>query len=170
MNVHQKETIYYNQLSMDGWTIYIAATEKGLCFVGSQEAGYDEMKSWFERRRPKAFLIEDLNKVLIYKEQLVEYVRGKRKIFDLPIDLIGTEFQTAVWDELQKIPFGETTSYSDIAEQINRPTSVRAVGTAIGANPVLIVVPCHRVISKSGRIAGYRGGIPMKERLLQLEK
>ncbi|MGJ9458430.1 methylated-DNA--[protein]-cysteine S-methyltransferase [Oceanobacillus sp. CF4.6] len=170
MNVNEKETIYYDQLSMDGWTMYIATTEKGLCFVGSQAEGYDAMKDWFARHRPRAVLIEDLNKVIVYKEQLVEYLRGERKVFDLQVDLIGTEFQTAVWDELQKIPFGETTSYSNIAEQINRPTSVRAVGTAIGANPVLIVVPCHRVISKSGKMGGYRGGISMKESLLQLEK
>ncbi len=75
----------------------------------------------------------------------------------------------AVWEALRKIPFGVTVSYTDIAERIGKPSSVRAVGTAIGANPVLITVPCHRVIAKSGKLTGYRGGLDMKEQLLGLE-
>ncbi|WP_067725137.1 methylated-DNA--[protein]-cysteine S-methyltransferase [Oceanobacillus damuensis] len=165
-----QEEVYYGRIVADDWSIYIAATEKGLCFVGSYNEGYEEMKSWFARRRPDARLIEDANRLSDYKEQLLEYLKGEREHFNLPIDLIGTAFQTAVWEELQKIPFGKTTTYSTIAEQIKRPASVRAVGTAIGSNPVLIVVPCHRVIAKSGKMAGYRGGIPMKERLLELER
>ena len=86
------------------------------------------------------------------------------------MDLHGTPFQMAVWEALRKIPFGVTVSYTDIAERIGKPSSVRAVGTAIGANPVLITVPCHRVIAKSGKLTGYRGGLDMKEQLLGLEK
>lgn len=87
----------------------------------------------------------------------------------MPLDLTGTIFQEAVWTALKNIPFGETKTYTDIAKNIGRPNSVRAVGAAIGANPLLMVVPCHRVVSKSGGMAGYRGGVPMKKALLELE-
>ena len=88
----------------------------------------------------------------------------------MPLDLYGTKFQKSVWTELQKIPFGETSTYSDIAEKINKPSAFRAVGSAIGANPVMIVIPCHRVIGKSGKLTGFRGGLLMKQKLLALEK
>lgn len=169
MKYNEEQTVYYGHIDQDDWSIYIAITDKGLCFVGSQNAGLDEMKIWFEKNRPKAKLVEDWDSVARYADQLVEYLNEERKVFDLPVDLAGTDFQEAVWTELQAIPFGKTMTYSDIAEKIGRPKSVRAVGTAIGVNPVLIVVPCHRVISKSGKMAGFRGGIPMKERLLGLE-
>ena len=86
------------------------------------------------------------------------------------MDLHGTPFQQSVWKALQEIPYGQTVSYSDIAERIEKPNAVRAVGTAIGANPVLIIVPCHRVIAKSGKLSGFRAGLEMKEQLLGLEK
>ena len=88
----------------------------------------------------------------------------------MPIDLHGTPFQQIVWKALQEIPYGQTVSYSDIAERIEKPNAVRAVGTAIGANPVLIIVPCHRVIAKSGKLGGFRAGLEMKEQLLELER
>ena len=93
---------------------------------------------------------------------------GKR--LHLPLDLRGTPFQLSVWEALGGIPYGETTSYGEIAEQVGRPRAVRAVGQAVGANPVAIVLPCHRVIGSSGNLTGYAGGLPLKERLLALEK
>ncbi|MDM8102298.1 methylated-DNA--[protein]-cysteine S-methyltransferase [Oceanobacillus oncorhynchi] len=86
------------------------------------------------------------------------------------MDLKGTAFQESVWEALQHIPYGETVSYMNIAEKIEKPKAVRAVGAAIGANPVMILVPCHRVIAKDGKLTGFRGGIPMKESLLELER
>ncbi|WP_249871576.1 methylated-DNA--[protein]-cysteine S-methyltransferase [Oceanobacillus saliphilus] len=170
MKYKEEQTIYYGQVHTDDWSMYLAATDKGLCFVGSENTGLDEMKEWFGKNRSKAKLVEDWNNVAKYANQLVEYLHGIRKVFDLPVDLMGTAFQDAVWKELKNIPFGETKTYTDIAKNIGKPKSVRSVGTAIGANPILMVVPCHRVISKSGKMAGYRGGIPMKEKLLELEK
>ncbi|PAV31611.1 cysteine methyltransferase [Virgibacillus profundi] len=170
MKFNEEQTAYYGQINEDGWSFYIAATDKGLCFVGSQEGAIDEVKKWFGKNRPKAELVEAWDSVALYADELVEYLNGERKDFDLPADLAGTEFQEAVWAELRNIPFGEIKTYTDIAKNIGRPKSVRAVGSAIGANPVMIVVPCHRVIAKSGKLAGFRGGIPMKERLLELEK
>jgi len=103
------------------------------------------------------------------KEQLLGYFAGERKSFTLPLKPHGTEFQMQVLDELQKIPYGTTTSYGDIANRIGRPKAVRAVGAANGRNPLPIVIPCHRVIGASGDLTGFGGGIPTKKALLQLE-
>ena len=101
--------------------------------------------------------------------QLRAYFSGKLRRFDLPLDLRGTEFQLRVWRELETIPFGETRSYGQIAAAIDAPRAVRAVGAANGANPIPIVVPCHRVIGAAGTLVGYGGGLPLKKRLLELE-
>jgi methylated-DNA-[protein]-cysteine S-methyltransferase len=101
--------------------------------------------------------------------QLRAYFAGRLRDFQLPLDLAGTEFQIRVWRELQTIPYGETCTYSAIAQAIGRPSAVRAVGTANGANPIPIVVPCHRVIGANGKLVGYGGGLPLKKRLLELE-
>ena len=101
--------------------------------------------------------------------QLRAYFAGQLRRFELPLDLRGTDFQLRVWRELERIPYGETRSYLEIAEAIGAPRAVRAVGAANGANPIPIVVPCHRVIGASGKLVGYGGGLPLKKRLLQLE-
>ncbi len=98
--------------------------------------------------------------------QVTEYFSGNRRKFDLPLDLQGTEFQQAVWRALLEIPFGATTSYGAIARRISRPKAVRAVGAANGANPISIIVPCHRVIGSDGQLTGYGGGLPAKRCLL----
>ena len=103
------------------------------------------------------------------REQLTAYFAGERKSFDLNLKPGGTEFQMQVLDELQKIPYGTTTSYGDIAKRIGRPKAVRAVGAANGRNPIPIIIPCHRVIGSSGDMTGFGGGIPTKEALLRLE-
>ena len=101
--------------------------------------------------------------------QLRAYFAGQLRWFDLPLDMQGTPFQLRVWRELERIPYGETRSYSQIAAAIGAPRAVRAVGAANGANPIPIVVPCHRVIGASGKLVGYGGGLPLKRRLLELE-
>src|ERR1019366_8236286 len=97
------------------------------------------------------------------------YFAGQLRRFDLPLDPLGTDFQMRVWRELERIPYGETRSYLQMATAIGSPRAVRAVGEANGANPIPIVVPCHRVIGAGGRLVGYGGGLPLKKRLLQLE-
>ena len=101
--------------------------------------------------------------------QLRAYFASKLRVFHLPLDLQGTDFQKNVWRQLQEIPYGEIRSYAQIAEAIKNPKAVRAVGAANGSNPVAIVVPCHRVIGSSGKLTGYGGGLPLKKRLLELE-
>ena len=117
---------------------------------------------------PGIYSIEEEKALQFYTTELIEYLDGKRKEFTASISLHGTPFQQSVWQALVDIPFGETVSYTTIAERIGKPTAVRAVGTAIGANPMLIIVPCHRVIGKNGSLTGFRGGLPMKEQLLNL--
>jgi O-6-methylguanine DNA methyltransferase len=102
--------------------------------------------------------------------QLQAYFAGGLREFQLPLAMAGTEFQLRVWRQLQTIPYGKTCSYSAIAQAIGRPAAVRAVGAANGANPLPIVVPCHRVIGASGKLVGYGGGLPLKKRLLALER
>jgi methylated-DNA-[protein]-cysteine S-methyltransferase len=101
--------------------------------------------------------------------QMRAYFAGRLRVFDLPLDPQGTPFQKRVWRELELIPFGEIRTYSQVAQSIGAPRAVRAVGAANGANPLPIVVPCHRVIGSSGKLVGYGGGLPLKQRLLGLE-
>lgn len=103
------------------------------------------------------------------KEQLQEYFEGSRSSFDLPLAPEGTDFQKLVWEELLKIPYGESRTYSEIAVAIGRPKASRAVGNAINKNPIAIIIPCHRVIGKDGKLRGYAGGLELKEMLLRLE-
>ncbi len=102
--------------------------------------------------------------------QLTEYFDGQRQDFDLPLALQGTVFQRRVWAALLGIGYGETVSYGQLAGQIGRPTAARAVGLANGANPVSIIVPCHRVVGSDGGLTGYGGGLDSKQRLLELER
>ena len=102
-------------------------------------------------------------------QQLDEYFQGKRRQFDLPLGYAGTLFQESVWRELQNIPYGETRSYEDIAVKIGNPKAVRAVGQANNRNPILLMIPCHRVIHKNGDISGFACGIETKKYLLKLE-
>lgn len=161
--------IYWTPLSHEDWNMHIAATSTGLCYVGSQNMPFDELADWVNTRFPDSVLIRDDEKLKPYAYELIEYLQGKRKSFTIPFDFHGTPFQLDVWRALYEIPYGQTKSYSDIANQIQKPNAVRAVGAAIGANPVLITVPCHRVIGKNGALTGYRGGMEMKTKLLELE-
>jgi methylated-DNA-[protein]-cysteine S-methyltransferase len=103
------------------------------------------------------------------RQQLGEYFAGRRVRFDLPLAPQGTPFQQAVWRALLAVPFGATSTYGKIAEAIGKPSAVRAVGAAVGANPLGIVVPCHRIIGRDGSLTGYAGGLERKSRLLALE-
>jgi O-6-methylguanine DNA methyltransferase len=102
-------------------------------------------------------------------EQLTEYLAGRRKKFDFPYELRGTEFQKKAWAELEKIPYGQTRTYGQQAAAMGKPKASRSVGMANHCNPIIIVVPCHRVIGANGNLTGYGGGLPMKEALLKLE-
>ena len=119
-----------------------------------------------------AELIENVQHPILLEtqKQLNEYFVGQRQVFDLPLDFEGTEFQQKVWQALLTIPFGETRSYKQIAEQIGNVKAVRAVGAANGKNPISIITPCHRVVGANGKLVGFAGGLENKDVLLQLEQ
>ena len=118
----------------------------------------------------KALMVEKNSTVLTKtKKQLNEYFNGKRQTFDIPVLTVGTDFQKSVWQALVDIPFGNTSTYLKIAETINNKTAIRAVANANGANALSIIIPCHRIIGSNGKMVGYAGGLPAKQKLLSLE-
>ena len=153
--------MYYCYLSTWIGDLLLAGDDEALCLVAFPEESVsrDPEPGWIYNEKPFAAA----------RKQLLEYFAGDRKEFDLPLHLSGTEFQLQVLEELQRIPYGETTSYGDIAERIGRPKATRAVGAANGRNPIPIIVPCHRVIGSSGNLTGFAGGLDLKEALLRLE-
>ncbi|WP_278474448.1 methylated-DNA--[protein]-cysteine S-methyltransferase [Megamonas funiformis] len=120
--------------------------------------------------QPQKALLQTTELLSMATIQLDEYFQGKRTTFSLPFKLTGTPFQLAVWKELQNIPYGQTTSYKEIAQKINKPKAYRAVGMANNKNPLPIIIPCHRVIGSNGKLIGYAGGLKLKNYLLELEK
>jgi len=144
-------------------SLYLAASAHGLQEVSRQKSPAP-MASSLKSSSPEIRILRQTT------QELAEYFAGKRQHFDIPLDLRGTPFQQQVWRELQKIPYGTTCSYKDIATHIKNPNAVRAVGGANGKNPLCIVIPCHRVISADGSIGGYSGGLAIKRKLLALEQ
>jgi methylated-DNA-[protein]-cysteine S-methyltransferase len=120
--------------------------------------------------KDRMLIQQDEHEILCLAEkQLNEYFLKQRQVFELPIQPFGTEFQRSVWNALSSIPFGESRTYKQIAEQIGNVKAVRAVGLANGKNPIAIIVPCHRVIGANGKLVGFAGGLENKQKLLQLE-
>ena len=118
-----------------------------------------------------AIFIEEESMVLnLAREELEAYFKGLRNTFDIPLLLLGTEFQKSVWQGLLQIPFGTTSSYKELAQNIDQEKAVRAVASAIGANAISIFIPCHRIIGADGSLTGYAGGLEAKKKLLDLEK
>ena len=114
--------------------------------------------------------VEEETKIICFAiQQLTEYFRTERKVFDIPLQLVGTTFQQIVWNELLKIPYGKTETYLKLSRKIKNEKAVRAVASANGANAISIIVPCHRVIGSRGELTGYAGGLTAKRKLLQLE-
>ena len=117
-----------------------------------------------------ATYVEEENSVLtLAEEELEGYFKGLRKTFAVPLLMVGTEFQKSVWQELLKLPFGTTASYLDLAKGVNDEKAVRAVASAVGANAISILIPCHRIIGSDGSLTGYAGGLDAKKELLEIE-
>ncbi|NQX61388.1 methylated-DNA--[protein]-cysteine S-methyltransferase [Paenibacillus qinlingensis] len=144
--------------------------QKGDARDGVDVEAWQEFTQWARKIGQPNGWIRQEDRLKPYMQQLNEYLSGKRTSFELPLDLRGTAFQQSVWRALHEIAHGVTVSYSQVAQSLDKSSAVRAVGTAIGANPVLIVVPCHRVVGKNGALTGYRGGLENKEKLLLLER
>jgi len=148
--------------------VLVAATDKGICkiaFGDDVTVLVDELRGEFAN----AELIDDQTRLAPFIRQIEAYLDGTRQHFDLPLDVSATAFKLRVWDALRRIPYGETRSYSDIAEAVGSPRAVRAVASACATNPVALAIPCHRVVQKGGALAGYRWGLPRKAALLDAE-
>ncbi len=152
----------YTQIDSPIGPLLLAADETGLRrieFISSKRAHPPEA-DWTEDTRPVKEVIR----------QLRAYFAGKLETFELPLAPEGTDFQQKVWRRLCDIPYGETISYGQLAQRIGNPNASRAVGLANGSNPIPIIIPCHRVIGSNGKLTGYGGGLPIKEKLLALER
>lgn len=147
----------------------VASTEAGLAYVELPHSSGRGMRDWMERHVPERRCVDEIGPNRAAIEQILEYLASERTQFDVPLDLRGTPFQRAVWDALLEIPYGESRSYADVARAVGRPKAQRAVGSANNANPVALIVPCHRVIAADGSLGGYGGGLELKARLLAME-
>jgi O-6-methylguanine DNA methyltransferase len=163
------ETIHIASVESSIGRLRVASSEKGLAYVELPKAAGCGLRGWLHRNIPGAHCVESGGSNDSAIEQIVEYLEGERTEFDVPLDLRGTAFQCEVWETLRSIPFGERRSYRDIAVAVGRPNAVRAVGAANGANPVSLIVPCHRVVNSDGKLGGYAGGLSLKARLLDME-
>jgi methylated-DNA-[protein]-cysteine S-methyltransferase len=164
------EIVHTAQLDSPIGPLRLASTRVGLAYVELPHASGCGLEGWLRRRLPDARRQEGFAPNRAAAAEILEYLEGKRTEFGIPLDLRGTEFQRRVWNALLEIPYGETRSYHTVARSIGRPRAVRAVGAANGANPVSLVVPCHRVIAADGRLGGYGGGLELKARLLAMER
>lgn len=153
--------MYYCYLSTHIGDLLLAGDEDSLCLIGFPEGSM--------RREPDPDWIYSEKPFVEASQQLTDYFDGERQTFDLKLRPGGTEFQLRVLEELQRIPYGVTVSYGEIAARIGKPKAVRAVGAANGRNPIPIIIPCHRVIGSDGKMTGFSGGIPTKKALLRLE-
>ena len=153
--------MYYCYTTTPIGELLLAGDEDGLGLVGFPKGKM--------RRDPEPDWIFNEKPFIETRKQLDEYFAGQRKAFDLPLRLTGTDFQVQVLKELQRIPYGKTTSYGAIAKRIGRPRAMRAVGAANGRNPIPIIIPCHRVIGSTGDLTGFGGGLDTKAALLRLE-
>jgi methylated-DNA-[protein]-cysteine S-methyltransferase len=163
------ETIATAEIETPIGTLRLASTDAGLAYLGLPNASGTGFAGFLRRLGPQTRARDAFAPNRSAAQQIAEYLAGKRRDFDLPLDLRGTPFQQRVWRELLRIPYGETRTYAEVARAIGRPAATRAVGLANGANPVAVVVPCHRVVAAGGKLGGYGGGLPLKRRLLAME-
>jgi len=166
----KRELMYASKIPWEGWRFVLLSSERGIRLIDLHGTSLSELSE-----RLGVEIVQGGTKTAAVnqdpaRQEIEEYLNGNRKSFSSPLDMRGTPFQIEVWNELLNIPYGETRSYGEIAAAVGRPRAARAVGAAIGANPLPIIVPCHRVIGKNGSLVGFGGGLRLKERLLLLEK
>ncbi len=166
-----KRIVSITRIETDFGTMIAGATDKGICMFEFADYKLLELELKQLTTSLKAPLVQGNNVYFdMLRKQLDEYFNGERRKFDIPLDLVGTEFQKEVWLGLLQIPYGSTTTYAKQAERLNKPAAVRAVANANGKNKISIILPCHRVIGADGTLTGYGGGIWRKRKLLELEK
>lgn len=160
--------VYYASAGTALGPVLVAATEKGICRIafGDDEAALQQA---LRHALANAELVEDRARIAPFIAQIDAYLRGQRETFDLPLDVSTTAFRQRVWDALRRIPYGETRSYTEVAQSLGVANAVRAVASACASNEVALAIPCHRVLQKGGSLAGYRWGLARKAALLDAE-
>jgi len=169
MSNSPEDTVWWTCFTTPLGDTYIAATRQGVCKIALPEETREHFIVWLHRHFKPAHILPHPGPCMEAIEQLEAYFGGHKTRFELSLDLRGTPFQKKVWQTLLQIPYGQTISYRQLAEEVNKPAGYQAVGAAVSQNPVLVIVPCHRVISASGHLAGYAAGIQTKRWLLQHE-
>lgn len=167
---HTMAKLFWSRMTAAGIQLELYSSTEGLACVRFSEGSEGKLALWLSRH------FEGDGELAVagrhhdtIERQLTEYLEGRRRVFELDLDLRGTDFQKEVWGAVAAVPYGQTATYGEIAHLIGRPRASRAVGAANGANPIPIVIPCHRVIGADGSLTGYGGGLPTKRRLLALE-
>ncbi|MDL2257281.1 methylated-DNA--[protein]-cysteine S-methyltransferase [Bacteroidales bacterium OttesenSCG-928-I14] len=166
-----KRRVNITYIETDLGLMLAAASEKGICMFEFVDYKLIDLELRQLSEHFKTALVEGQSPhFVLLRKQIGEYFKGERKDFDIPLDLVGTEFQKKVWISLLQIPYGSTTTYGKQAELIGKPSSVRAVANANGKNKISIILPCHRVIGTNGSLTGYGGGVERKKILLEMER
>ena len=167
----QADPIVYKKFESHIGILIAGATKKGVCLLEFEDrGGLDRIKQRLLKRYRLEMTCGESPFIDHLESEVRRYFEGKLKTFTVTLDLKGTPFQMAVWNQLLNIPYGETRAYGEIAQMVGKPGAMRAVGRANGDNYIAIVVPCHRVIQSDGNLRGYGGGLWRKRRLLDLEK
>ncbi len=164
-----KTKIFYTIVHSDLGYLLVATTDKGICSLKIGDHAENLVKILADEFN-QATIIYDDKSYQNWLEKILDFVAEKKYNLDLPIDIHGTDFQKKVWQALQNIPYGETRTYQEIANELGKPKANRAVGNACGANPIALIIPCHRVVCSDGSIGGYHWGIERKQKLLAREK
>jgi AraC family transcriptional regulator of adaptative response/methylated-DNA-[protein]-cysteine methyltransferase len=162
-------TIHYTIVDSSLGKVLVGATERGVCAV-SLGASESDLQSGLRREYPEANVRKDDGDLQAWTRAILRHIEGKEPRIDLPLDVQATAFQQRVWEELRKIPYGSTRSYSEVARSIGQPGASRAVAQACGSNHVALLVPCHRVVRENGEPGGYRWGAALKLALLKREQ
>jgi O-6-methylguanine DNA methyltransferase len=168
VEMNQEKISYARMKTPLGAHLWIARSERGICRIEFKHSE-SEFHIMLARIWPKATLVKDEAALQKPLAELDEYFAGQRRKFTFPLAPEGTTFQQKVWQAVSAIPFGQVTTYQNIARKIGKAKAVRAVGHANGSNPLPIIIPCHRVIGSNGDLCGYGGGLELKRKLLELE-
>ena len=166
---HNPQTkVTFTTTSRDFGSLLVAMTQVGICAVKLGDRP-EALINTFTSEFNQASITQDDTTLKPWIEKIIQLMKGAKYEQKFPLDIHGTVFQHQVWQALQAIPYGETRTYKDIAQSIYKPNATRAIGSACGANPVAIVIPCHRVIRSDGKLGGYRWGIERKQQLINEE-
>lgn len=163
------QAIIYTRLDSPIGLVWLAASQVGVCAIGLGSEQPGSFFSWLSKHVGPEPPHDNRQPLTTVVNQLREYFSSTRREFDLPLDIRGTDFQKAVWAEVALIPYRTTETYGEIARRIGKPGAARAVGGAVGANPLPVLIPCHRVMGAGGRLTGYGAGLEIKAALLQVE-